>query len=53
LLAKDTRLALETAQAVGFEGALGGKASQVFAKAVQAGLADLDDAALLGFLQRP
>jgi 3-hydroxyisobutyrate dehydrogenase-like beta-hydroxyacid dehydrogenase len=53
LLAKDTRLALEAAQALGFEGPLGAKASQVFAQAVQAGLAELDDAALLGFLQRP
>ena len=53
LLAKDTRLALDAAQATGFEVPLGEQASQVFAKAVQAGLADLDDAALLGFLQRP
>jgi 3-hydroxyisobutyrate dehydrogenase-like beta-hydroxyacid dehydrogenase len=53
LLAKDTRLALEAAQMVGFEGPLGAKASQVFAQAVRAGLAELDDAALLGFLQRP
>jgi 3-hydroxyisobutyrate dehydrogenase-like beta-hydroxyacid dehydrogenase len=53
LLAKDTRLALDAAQAARFEVPLGEQASQVFAKAVQAGLADLDDAALLGFLQRP
>ena len=53
LLAKDTRLAVEAAQAAGFTGPLGESASQVFARAVQAGLADLDDGALLGFLQRP
>jgi 3-hydroxyisobutyrate dehydrogenase-like beta-hydroxyacid dehydrogenase len=53
LLAKDTRLAVEAAQVAGFVGPLGESASQVFARAVQAGLADLDDGALLGFLQRP
>jgi putative dehydrogenase len=53
LLAKDTRLAVEAAQHAGFDGPLGGVASAVFARAVAAGLQDLDDAALLGFLQRP
>ncbi len=54
LLAKDTRLAQEAAQAVGFDGALGPMAAKVFAAALDAGLADLDDAALLQFLeQRP
>ena len=53
LLAKDTRLAQEAAQAAGFEGPLGAAASAVFAGAVAAGLQDQDDAALLGFLQRP
>jgi L-threonate 2-dehydrogenase len=53
LLAKDTRLALEAAAAAGFAGPLGAPASAVFAAAVAAGLEGLDDAALLGFLQRP
>lgn len=52
LLAKDTRLALDAAQAAGFPGPLGAAASGVFAQALQAGLADLDDAALLNFLKR-
>lgn len=53
LLAKDTRLAQEAATTNGFTGPLGANASAVFAQAVQAGLADLDDGALLRFLQRP
>jgi putative dehydrogenase len=53
LLAKDTRLAQEAATAAGFSGPLGANASAVFAQAVQAGLAELDDGALLRFLQRP
>lgn len=53
LLAKDTRLAQEAAALAGFVGPLGAVASAVFAAAVQAGLADQDDGALLGFLQRP
>jgi len=53
LLAKDTGLAIGAAQAVGFAGPLGEAASQVFAQAVRAGLAELDDGALLGFLRRP
>ncbi|QTN27368.1 NAD(P)-dependent oxidoreductase [Rhodoferax sp. AJA081-3] len=52
LLAKDTRLAQQAAQSVGFEGPLGPLAAQVFAAALDAGLADLDDAALLQFLER-
>jgi L-threonate 2-dehydrogenase len=52
LLAKDTRLALEAAQAAGFAGPLGAAASAVFAQALRAGLAELDDAALLEFLKR-
>lgn len=51
LLEKDTRLALEAAAAAGFDGPLGARASQVFAEAHQAGLADLDDAAIFRFLQ--
>jgi len=53
LLAKDTRLAQEAAQTAGFEGPLGAAASAAFAAAVAAGMQDQDDAALLGFLQRP
>ena len=53
LLAKDTRLAQEAAQALGFDSPLGDLASRVFANAVAAGLADLDDAALLSFLSVP
>jgi 3-hydroxyisobutyrate dehydrogenase len=50
LLAKDSRLALEEAQAAGFHGPLGAGARDVFARAVEAGLGDLDDAALLTLL---
>jgi 3-hydroxyisobutyrate dehydrogenase-like beta-hydroxyacid dehydrogenase len=50
LLQKDTRLAIEAAQAAGFNGPLGAAARDVFAKASAAGLADLDDAALLTWL---
>ena len=52
LLAKDTRLAQQAAQAVGFDGPLGPLAAKVFAAALDAGLSDLDDAALLQFLER-
>ena len=51
LLHKDTGLALDAAAAAGFSGPLGASTHAVFAAAVQAGLSDLDDAALLGFLQ--
>jgi len=50
LLAKDTRLAVDAAAAAGFEGPLGAPARDVFARAVDAGLAELDDAALLKLL---
>lgn len=50
LLEKDTRLALAAAKAAGFEGPLGARASQVFAEAHQAGLAELDDAAIFKYL---
>ena len=50
LLAKDTRLAIEEAQAAGFDGPLGPTARDVFARAIAAGLADVDDAALLSLL---
>lgn len=50
LLRKDTRLAVEAARAAGFQGPLGPAASMVFEAAVQAGMADLDDGALLRLL---
>jgi L-threonate 2-dehydrogenase len=53
LLEKDTRLAMEAARGVNFDGPLGASASQTFARASAAGLADMDDAALLEFLSRP
>jgi L-threonate 2-dehydrogenase len=52
LLGKDTRLAVAAATAAGFEGPLGAATRDTFAAASQAGLADLDDAALLAFLTR-
>ena len=52
LLQKDTRLAVEAALAVGFEGPLGPNARDLFARAAQAGLADLDDAALFRLLSK-
>jgi 3-hydroxyisobutyrate dehydrogenase len=51
LLEKDTALALQAAESAGFAGPLGPVAAQVFAKASAAGLADLDDAALLTYLR--
>lgn len=51
LLAKDTRLAIEAARAVGFEGPLGAAASATFARGVEAGMAGLDDGALLKLLR--
>ncbi len=52
LLEKDTRLALQAAQAAGFKGPLGAHARDVFAAASAAGLAERDDAALLQWLSR-
>lgn len=52
LLEKDTRLALQAAQAVGFDGPLGARARDVFAAASAGGLAEHDDAALLQWLSR-
>lgn len=53
LLQKDTRLAVEAAAAAGFTGPLGPAARDVFARAAQAGLGDLDDAALYRLLSPP
>lgn len=52
LLAKDTRLAIEAADAVGFHGPLGAGARDVFAQACQDGLGDQDDGTLLAWLSR-
>lgn len=46
LLAKDTRLAVEAAEAAGFEPVLGRLASRGFRRAVEAGLGGEDDASL-------
>ncbi len=50
LLQKDTRLALEAAAAAGFAGPLGAAARDVFERAAEAGLGELDDAALFKLL---
>lgn len=50
LLQKDTRLAVEAALAAGFSGPLGAAARDTFARAAQAGLAQLDDAAIFRLL---
>ena len=52
LLTKDTRLACDAASTVNCDAPLGQHAAQVFAKACEAGWADLDDAALLQFLRQ-
>jgi 3-hydroxyisobutyrate dehydrogenase len=52
LLTKDTRLACDAASAMSCDAPLGQHAAQVFAKACEAGWADLDDAALLQFLRQ-
>lgn len=52
LLAKDTRLALQAAQAVGFTPTLGPVAAEAFAQACAEGLAELDDASLFKRLQQ-
>ena len=50
LLEKDTRLAIDAARAVGFQGPLGASARDVFAQASAGGLENLDDAALFTWL---
>jgi 3-hydroxyisobutyrate dehydrogenase len=52
LLTKDTRLACDAAVGVNFDATLGQHAAQVFAKACEAGWADLDDAAMLQFVRQ-
>jgi len=51
LLEKDTALAVQAAESVGFAGPLGPLAAQVFARASAAGLAEWDDAAVLTYLR--
>ncbi|MBU4323356.1 MAG: NAD-binding protein, partial [Gammaproteobacteria bacterium] len=51
LLEKDTRLAVQAARAAGFAGPLGERVAGVFEQAHAAGMADLDDAALLQLLR--
>jgi 3-hydroxyisobutyrate dehydrogenase len=51
LLEKDTALAVQAAESVGFGGPLGPLAAQVFAQASAAGLADWDDAAVFSHLR--
>lgn len=53
LLQKDTRLAMEAAQAAGFGGPLGAAARDVFAQAAAAGLSGEDDAAIFKLLRKP
>jgi len=52
LLAKDTQLAVRAAAAAGFAGPLGAAAAEVFERASAGGLAGLDDAAVLRWLER-
>ncbi|WP_439519678.1 NAD(P)-dependent oxidoreductase [Hydrogenophaga sp.] len=52
LLEKDTRLAVAAGRAAGFDGPLGAHASQVFEQAHEAGMAHLDDGALLQLLRQ-
>ncbi|TNF58303.1 MAG: NAD(P)-dependent oxidoreductase [Burkholderiales bacterium] len=52
LLEKDTRLAVEMATRAGFQGPLGARAARAFALAHAAGLAELDDGALLTLMRQ-
>jgi len=51
LLAKDTRLAVEAAQQVGYSGWLGAAAAQAFAMACQQGMGVMDDSKMLEFIR--
>jgi 3-hydroxyisobutyrate dehydrogenase/putative dehydrogenase len=52
LLAKDTRLAMESAQQVGFDGWLGSAAARAFALACEQGMTDMDDSNMLAFIRQ-
>jgi L-threonate 2-dehydrogenase len=52
LLAKDAKLALQMAQSVGFKNPVGERAAEAFAQALEAGMAELDDAALIRIYQK-
>ncbi len=52
LLAKDTRLAIDAARAVGFDTVVGSAAAAQFARACEGGFAAADDAGLLVWLRR-
>ena len=52
LLAKDTRLAMESAQQVGFDGWLGGPAAKAFALACEQAMTDMDDSNMLAFIRQ-
>jgi L-threonate 2-dehydrogenase len=51
LLAKDTKLAMEMAGEAGFSTPLGKVATETFARALEAGMAEMDDAQMLRFLR--
>ena len=52
LLAKDTRLAMEAAQEVGFDGWLGGLTAKAFNDACAQGMTDMDDSKMLEFIRQ-
>jgi 3-hydroxyisobutyrate dehydrogenase len=51
LLAKDTRLAMESAHQVGFDGWLGSAAARAFALACEQGMTEMDDSKMLEFIR--
>jgi L-threonate 2-dehydrogenase len=51
LLAKDTKLAMQMASEAGFSNPLGKAATEAFARALEAGMADSDDAQMLKLLR--
>mgnify|MGYP006283405187 CR=1 FL=1 len=51
LLAKDTRLAMESAQQLGFDGWLGEAAASAFALACEKGMGSFDDSSMLAFIR--
>ena len=52
LLAKDTRLAMASAQQVGYAGCLGESAAKAFAMACEQGMTDMDDSNMLAFIRQ-